>query len=103
MLNEELLQTYFQVLGDQSRLKIIKTIRDNELSVGTIVQKTGLSQALVSHHLKILWNENILKKRRSGPFIYYSLVKPELLDLLKSFEKMIGKKRPRAAKQAVKI
>ena len=73
------LQSIFQTLSDYNRLIIIKSICDKELSVGEIVSITKLSQPLVSHHLKILKNNEFLDTRRKGPFIYYYLNNPRIL------------------------
>jgi len=75
----------FQTLGDANRLKIIKFIGDNEKSVSEIVEALGLSQPLVSHHLKILREREILQTDRNGPFVYYKLKNGKLLDTLGLF------------------
>ena len=64
------LQHLFQTLGDANRLKIIKFIGERERSVSEIVEALGLSQPLVSHHLRILRERQILLTKRTGPFIY---------------------------------
>jgi DNA-binding transcriptional ArsR family regulator len=65
------LKNTFQTLADTNRLRIIHAIGDNEKSVGEIVNTTGLSQPLVSHHLRVLKENDILTTNRKGPFIYY--------------------------------
>lgn len=65
------LKNTFQTLADTNRLRIIHAIGDNEKSVGEIVNTTGLSQPLVSHHLRVLKENDILSTNRKGPFIYY--------------------------------
>ena len=79
------LELLFQTLSETNRLKIINFIRDKERSVTQIVEKTGLSQPLVSHHLKILRETQILKTTRKGPFVYYELKDKRLLDALGIF------------------
>lgn len=79
------LQTLFQALGDANRLRIIKFIGIQECSVSEIVQAIGLSQPLVSHHLKLLRKINILETRRNGPFIYHKLKETKILDALGIF------------------
>ena len=76
------LQIVFQTLGDANRLKIIKFIGADECSVSQIVEYTGLSQPLVSHHLRALREHEILETKRQGPFIYYKLKDVRLLDVL---------------------
>ncbi|UCH63702.1 MAG: helix-turn-helix transcriptional regulator [Fidelibacterota bacterium] len=84
------LQTLFQQLGDTNRLRIINHIGDKECSVNELVQATGLSQPLVSHHLKTLREGQILETRRKGPFIYHRLKNPRLLDALGLFSEIAG-------------
>lgn len=76
------LQFCFQTLADVNRLRIIKFIGEHERSVSQVVEATGLSQPLVSHHLRILKNANLLEAKRQGPFIRYRLKENSLLHAL---------------------
>ena len=76
------MQIIFQVLGDVNRLRIIKLIGTRECAVSQIVESTGLSQPLVSHHLRTLREGQILETKRQGPFVYYKLKDTRLLDAL---------------------
>jgi DNA-binding transcriptional ArsR family regulator len=73
------LQTIFHTLSDYNRLSIVRSICDNECSVGEIVATTQLSQPLVSHHLKVLKQNDFLQTKRKGPFIFYSLKDSKIL------------------------
>ena len=79
------LQHLFQTVGEANRLKIIKFIGEEERSVSEIVEALRLSQPLVSHHLRILRERDILQTKRNGPFIYYRLKNRKLLDALGLF------------------
>lgn len=79
------LEMLFQTLSETNRLRIINFIQDRKPSVTEIVEKTGLSQPLVSHHLKVLREAQILETAREGPFIYYQLKDRRLLDALGIF------------------
>ena len=79
------LQHLFQTLGEANRLKILKFIGEEERSVSEIVENLRLSQPLVSHHLRILRERDILQTKRNGPFIYYKLKDKKLLDALGLF------------------
>ncbi len=78
----EKLAKIFKVLGDPNRLTIVMSIGKSSRSVTEIINTTDLSQTLVSFHLKALRNASIVKTDRSGPFIYYSLTEPSLMDIL---------------------
>lgn len=79
------LQKIFQTLGDSNRLKIIRFIDREERSVSEIVEATGLSQPLVSHHLKVLRDIGILLSKRKGPFVYHCIKDDRLLESLGVF------------------
>lgn len=64
----------FRMMGDPSRLGIILACMDAPVSVGDIVHRLGLSQSLVSHHLRLLRASRILRAERRGKQIFYSAV-----------------------------
>jgi len=61
------------VAADETRLKILLSLLDKELSVGDIQQKIGASQSLVSHQLQVLKKNNLVTFRKDGNFVFYSL------------------------------
>ncbi len=89
-MNIGILQLIFQTLSDANRLTIIKFINDRECSVNQIVEETGLSQPLVSHHLRTLRERQILETTRNGPFIYYRLKNTRLLKIFDSIIEVVG-------------
>ena len=72
----------FKALGDPSRLDIVTSIGKDARSVTEIVRATGLSQTLVSFHLRILREAGIVTTKRNGPFILYSLSGPVFNNIL---------------------
>lgn len=81
LVNEEFQTVAFlaKCLSDENRLKILFCISRGQKAVGSIVEELGLSQPLVSHHLKELKRSLLVKIERSGPFIYYELANPAIL------------------------
>lgn len=71
-------------LSDGNRLKILLCISRGKKAVGSIVEELGLSQPLVSHHLKELKRSLLVKIERSGPFIYYEVSTPRILTAIGS-------------------
>lgn len=63
----------FKLFADSTRLKILFTLFDCELSVGEIVEKIGVSQTAVSHQLRSLKQNHLVKCRREGKNMIYSL------------------------------
>jgi DNA-binding transcriptional ArsR family regulator len=69
-------------LSDENRLRILLCISREQKAVGRIVEELGLSQPLVSHHLKELKRTLLVNIERSGPFIYYQLADPAILTVV---------------------
>jgi DNA-binding transcriptional ArsR family regulator len=70
-------------LSDENRLKILFCISRGKKAVGSIVEELSLSQPLVSHHLKELKRSLLVKIERSGPFIYYELSNPAIVEAIR--------------------
>lgn len=90
MDDARLLEQFFQTIGKENRIRIIQFIGEEERSVSEIVEFTGASQPLVSHHLKTLRSSGILATKRNGPFIYYRLQHVKLLTILEQFRELIS-------------
>ncbi len=63
----------FKVFGDSTRIKILYALFEAELCVGDIALLLGLTQTAVSHQLRVLKNNKLVKFRREGKIIFYSL------------------------------
>ncbi len=72
----------FKVLGDPSRVKIIYALLQSELCVGDISSTVGISQSAVSHQLRGLRDLRLVKSRRDGQLIHYSLDDLHVINLL---------------------
>ena len=64
---------FFGLLSDPTRLKIVFVLKKEELCVHEIAGSIGLSISAVSHQLRLLKTANMVKNRRQGKMIYYSL------------------------------
>ncbi|MBM3713008.1 MAG: winged helix-turn-helix transcriptional regulator [Actinobacteria bacterium] len=62
-----------KTISNPNRQAIIDTIRDGEMTVTELVNKTGISQANLSQHLAILRSKGVVNTRREGNNIYYSI------------------------------
>lgn len=71
-------------LSDENRLRILLSVSNGKKSVSSIVDELGLSQPLVSHHLKELKRSLLVTIERSGPFIYYELADPRVIEVIKT-------------------
>jgi DNA-binding transcriptional ArsR family regulator len=63
----------FRLLGEPNRLSIVASCLEGPLSVGEITSRLGLSQSLVSHHLRLLRAARLLKAGRRGKQMFYSI------------------------------
>ncbi len=84
------LAQYIKILGDASRLSIIKAIGNESRSVTEIINHTGLSQTLVSFHLRTLRDAGLVSTRKDGPFIFYSISNIALLAILEELSGVAG-------------
>lgn len=67
------LADFFKVFGDSTRIRIMCALFEQELSVCCIADIVGMEQSTVSHQLRVLRQENLVKVRRDGKQSYYSL------------------------------
>lgn len=66
----------FQLMGDESRLRILRCLMSGPMTVNKIVAATGQSQANVSKHLSILARGGMLGRRKEGTRVWYSIHDP---------------------------
>ena len=71
-LFEELADLY-KIFGDSSRVKILVALTQSEMCVGEISEFLSITQSAVSHQLRILKTSNLVKSRRDGKNVIYSL------------------------------
>jgi ArsR family transcriptional regulator len=62
-----------RALGDETRLRILRTLGSGRLCVGDLAHALGVSQPLVSHHLKALKHAGLVGCHREGPWVYYAV------------------------------
>lgn len=67
------LSEMFRLLGEPNRLNIVTSCLDGPLNVGELTGRLGLSQSLVSHHLRLLRAARLLKAGKRGKQVFYSL------------------------------
>jgi DNA-binding transcriptional ArsR family regulator len=78
----------FHALAHPTRIAIVESLRDGELSAGQIIERLGLEQANASQHFAVLRGKQVLVNRKEGNQVFYSLRDPvliEVLDVLKRY------------------
>ena len=63
----------FKVFGDSTRIKILWALDEAEMCVCDIAALLNMSQSAISHQLRVLKQANLVKNRRDGKIVYYSL------------------------------
>ncbi len=79
----------FHSLSDETRLRIVQHLACGEARVTDLVDRLGLAQSTVSKHLACLRDCGLVDYRTEGRQSFYSLTRPELLDLLESAEALL--------------
>ena len=77
----ELVADRFKVLAESARLEILNHLRNGEMTVGDLVETTGMGQANVSKHLRLLHENRFVERRKEGLFVYYSLADESVFTL----------------------
>jgi DNA-binding transcriptional ArsR family regulator len=80
-----------KIFSNSSRVKILLTLRNKPQTVSSIVKKTNLSQSVVSQHLAILRNKEIVEDSKEGSWITYKIKYPEIMDAFDIMRKVTKK------------
>lgn len=73
----------FRSLGDPSRVRIIATLLKGEINVSSLADIVGISESAVSHQLRTLRQLRIVRARKQGRQVYYSLDDEHVADLFR--------------------
>ena len=67
------LAEFFKIFGDSTRIRILFVLFEAELCVGDLAEALDMTQSAISHQLKILKQNKLVKSRRVGKSVFYSL------------------------------
>jgi len=70
----------FKALADETRLRILKLLEVREMCVCEVMVALGLTQPTASHHLGILENAGLVKDRKEGKWVFYSIANSMLIE-----------------------
>ncbi len=85
MPEEELLYDladFFKVFGDSTRIKILWALDRHEMCVCDLAVLLNMTKSAISHQLKTLRQEKLVKYRKDGKIVYYSLLDEHVKDIL---------------------
>jgi DNA-binding transcriptional ArsR family regulator len=71
----------FRILGDPTRVRIVDALAAGPLCVHEISERVGISESAVSHQLRLMRSMRIVRGRREGRCVYYTLDDQHVLDL----------------------
>ena len=71
---------FFKALADETRLRILKLLEVREMCVCEVMVALNLTQPTASHHLGILENVGLVKDRKEGKWVFYSIADPKLIE-----------------------
>ena len=76
------LADFYKVFGDMTRIKILCVLFQSELCVCDLAEVTGMTQSAISHQLRVLKQMKLVKNRREGKTVYYSLADAHIQSFL---------------------
>lgn len=80
----EAVASYFSLLSEPTRLKVLHAICERERSVGEIVVETGLTQTNVSRQLSALRARGVVGRRKNGSMVFYRVTDTTLVELCRA-------------------
>jgi DNA-binding transcriptional ArsR family regulator len=82
----------FRAFSDTSRVRILSAIIDQELNTSKLADIVGLTESAVSHHIRGLRQMRIVRARRDGKEVYYTVVDPHIVELFQQGVRHIQEK-----------
>ncbi|MBE6812071.1 MAG: helix-turn-helix transcriptional regulator [Ruminococcaceae bacterium] len=77
------LTCFFKVIGDGTRMRILASLTDTELCVCAVAQLLGMELSAVSHQLRVLKQSDLVRARREGKTVYYSLADDHVREIIR--------------------
>lgn len=77
----EAISSYFQVLSEPNRLRILNLLRNGEMNVTELAEQSGSSTANVSRHLTQLAQQGMVSRQTRGQNVYYTVADESIYDL----------------------
>lgn len=73
---------FLKIISDETRLKILLMVLKKEMCVCEIIEELGLSQSLISHHLRLLRKNDLARDEKDGKWVFYSANEARLNEML---------------------
>lgn len=82
----------FKALADPNRRKILRLLRERDMTAGEISEQFNITKPSISHHLNILKQARLILDERRGQYIYYSLNMTVFQEVMGWFAEITGRK-----------
>ena len=69
---------FYKALGDETRQRMLSLLKSREMCVCELITALSMTQPTTSHHLRILEEANLIKSRKEGKWVFYSITNPTL-------------------------
>lgn len=89
--------SFFQALGEPTRLQILNRLRDGECNVSELAAECGFSMANISRHLSLLTKQGMVTREGRGTSVYYRIADPSIYELCDLVCGSIGRHHARTA------
>lgn len=80
----DVLASYFGVLSEPTRLRVMHAICEHEKTVSQIVEELGATQTNISRHLNLMHRSGVLTRRKEGNQVYYRAADAEMVEICRS-------------------
>ena len=80
----DMVASYFGVLSEPTRLRIMHSICEEEKTVTQIVEELGATQTNISRHLNLMHRGGVLSRRKEGNLVYYRAADAQLVEICRS-------------------
>ncbi len=82
--NVDTLASFFKILGNTTRINILLEISKSGLCVEEISEKLNMTQSAISHQLKLLKANRLVKSTKKGKFVYYTLDDQHIVEIIEN-------------------
>lgn len=97
--NLSVLTEFFKVLGNPTRIRILFILMEQQSCVGKLAEQPDLTQSAVSHQLNLLKSSKLIRRRRDGKMIFYSLADNHVRMVMETGVEHVLEWRPSAGKK----
>lgn len=89
-MNNKNISKIFKAFCDENRLLILELLKSDEKCGCKLLEELNISQSTLSHHMKILCDSGIVKQRKEGKWMHYSIVFEKKEEIICFIEKILS-------------